>query len=113
MATNLKGGNFMAKREMKTQTAEEVKVEQAVASEPVVEEKKDDKKGSVEKGIVVDCTRLNIRKEPKKDASVVLLVDAGAELSIIDSDKAKGDWYKVITANKVHGFCMKKYVKLK
>lgn len=102
----------MAKREMKTQNTEEVKVEQAVASEPVVAEKKEDKTGSIENGIVVDCSKLNIRREPKKDADIVLIVDAGAELKVIDSDKHKGDWYKVITSNKVHGFCMKKYVKL-
>ena len=96
----------MAKREMKSQDIEQTKVEQTVPKE------KDDNKGSVERGIVVDCSKLNIRKEPKKDAHIVLIVDAGAELKVIDSDKHKGEWYKVITANKVHGFCMKKYVKL-
>lgn len=96
----------MAKREMKTQDVEQTKVEQTVP------EKKEDRTGSVERGIVVDCSKLNIRKEPKKDAHIVLIVDAGAELKVIDSDKHKGDWYKVITANKVHGFCMKKYVKI-
>ena len=96
----------MAKREMKTQDVEQTKVEQTAP------EKKEDRTGSVERGIVVDCSKLNIRKDPKKDAHIVLIVDAGAELKVIDSDKHKGDWYKVITANKVHGFCMKKYVKI-
>ena len=96
----------MAKREMKTQDVEQTKVEQTVP------ETKEDRTGSVERGIVVDCSKLNIRKEPKKDAHIVLIVDAGAELKVIDSDKHKGEWYKVITANAVHGFCMKKYVKI-
>lgn len=99
----------MAKREMKTKPVEETKVEQ---SEVVANETAKPETGSVEKGIVVDCTRLNIRKEPKKDAYIKAVVDAGAELRVIDSDKHAGDWYKVITANKVHGYCMKKYVKL-
>lgn len=100
----------MAKREMKSRNTEETKIEQEVQVEPTVENKKET--DGVELGVVVDCTKLNIRKEPKIDSHVVLVVDAGAELKVIDSDKARGDWYKVITANKVHGFCMKKYVKL-
>lgn len=101
----------MAKREMKSRNTEETKIENVVQSEPVVEEPKK-KESSVSLGVVVGCSKLNIRKEPKADAYVALVVDAGAELKVIDVEKAAGDWYKVITANKVHGFCMKKYVKL-
>ena len=102
----------MAKREMKARNVEETKVEQAEVNASEAAKMDDSKTGSIERGIVVDCSKLNIRKEPKKDAHIVLIVDAGAELKVIDSDKHKGDWYKVITANKVHGFCMKKYVKI-
>ena len=101
----------MAKREIKTQNVEnieETKVEQVA---PVVEEKKEEK-SSVSIGIVVDCAKLNIRKAPKKESEIVAIVDAGAELKVIDEDKHAGDWYKVITDNKVSGFCMKKYVKI-
>lgn len=101
----------MAKREMKYRNTEETKIENVEQSAPVVEETKKEE-SSVSLGVVVGCTKLNIRKEPKIDSHVVLVVDAGAELKVIDVEKATGDWYKVITANKVHGFCMKKYVKL-
>lgn len=102
----------MAKREMKKQNVEETNVEQAVEqAEPVVsteapEEKK--KEGSVTKGIVTGCEKLNIRKAPKADAPVVTIVDAGTELKIIDPEKATNGWYKVDK-----GFCMAKYVKIK
>lgn len=99
----------MAKREMRTKNVEETKAEQ---SEVVTNETAKPETGGVEKGIVVDCVRLKIRKEPKKEAHVVSVVDAGAELRVIDRNEHDGDWYKVITANKVHGYCMKKYVKL-
>ena len=115
----------MAKREMKTQNIEETKVEQVVPeeqtepiveeqSEPVVKEAKVEKKneGSVSKGKVVECSKLNIRKAPKKDAAVAAIVDAGEILSIIDEDKATGEWYKVVTNKKIEGFCMKKYIKI-
>ena len=105
----------MAKREMKTQNVEETLVEQEVVEEatPVVEEKKTEKKGSVELATVVGCSRLNIRKEPKKDADVVSVIDAGSEIKVVDRDKHQGEWYKVITADKTKGFCMKQYIKIK
>lgn len=101
----------MAKREMKTHNVEETKVDT-----PVVEEKPEEQVkpevSSISKGTVVNCSKLNIRKGPKSDAKVITIVDAGTKLSIEDIEKAKGDWYKVITDKKVHGYCMKKYVKI-
>lgn len=102
----------MAKREMKsqnvevTEVTEETKVEQATAPEETPKEK--EKKGSVTKGIVTGCTKLNIRKAPKADAPIVTVVDAGTELKIFDIEKANNGWYKVDK-----GYCMTKYVKLK
>jgi hypothetical protein len=107
-----KGGNFMAKREMKKQNVEETNVEQAVEqSEPVVSTeapKEQKKEGGVTKGVVTGCEKLNIRKAPKSDAPVVTIVDAGTELKIFDPDKAINGWYKT-----EKGFCMKQYVKIK
>lgn len=106
----------MAKREMKKQNAEATEVvetaEEANAeqSTPVVEEKSKpkNKEGSITKGVVAGCEKLNIRKAPKSDAPVVTIVDAGTELKIFDPDKAINGWYKT-----EKGFCMKQYVKIK
>ena len=103
MEAKLKGGNIMAKRKMNTQNIEETPVE---LKEEVETE------GSVSEGVVVDCTKLNVRKAPSKESKPVTIVDSGDTLKIVDADKNFGDWYKVITNNKVSGFCMKKYVKI-
>lgn len=99
----------MAKREIKTQNTEEVKVETV---EAVIEEKKEDKKtASISKGIVADCEKLNIRKAPKKDSEVTTIIDKGSKVTI-DDDKSVGDWYRVRTDKNIWGYCMKQYIKL-
>ena len=120
MEEKLKGGTFMAKREMKTNNVEETKVEQvnSVIEEEtkvesvnsVAEEKKE---GSISNGIVIDCSKLNIRKKPNKESEIVSIVDSGSNLKVIDPDKHKGEWYKVITQKGVNGFCMRKYVEIR
>lgn len=105
----------MAKREMKTQNTEAVKVVQiknadVEVTEAVVTENK--KPTGITKGIVVDCEKLNIRKAPKKDSEVpVAIIDKGSKVTI-DEDKSTDDWYRVKTEKNVWGFCMKKYVKI-
>lgn len=60
-------------------------------------------------GIVTDCLKLNIRKEPDKDSEVVVVVTCLDELKI-DPDASTNDWYAVCTAAGMEGFCMKKFV---
>lgn len=60
-------------------------------------------------GTVTDCSRLNIRLEPKVNASVLCVVNAGERL-LIDNDKSTDDWYSVTNKVGAEGFCMKKYV---
>lgn len=63
-------------------------------------------------GIVTDCSKLNIRLEPKVKADVLCVVNAGDKL-FIDPDKSTDDWYSVTTSVGAEGFCMKKYVSAK
>lgn len=60
-------------------------------------------------GVVTDCLRLNIRKEPNKDSDVVVIVACLDELKI-DPDASTDDWYAVCTVTGIEGFCMKKFV---
>lgn len=60
-------------------------------------------------GIVTDCMKLNIRKEPSVDAVVICEVSALSRL-MIDRDKSTEDWLSVCTETGVDGFCMKKFV---
>lgn len=60
-------------------------------------------------GVVTDCLKLNIRKEPNKDSEVAAIVTCLDEL-MIDIDASTDDWYAVCTAAGIEGFCMKKFV---
>ena len=60
-------------------------------------------------GFVVDCGRLNVRREPKEGAKIVSVVPAGVGLTI-DEGKSVDGWFSVCTESGIKGFCMKKYV---
>ena len=101
----------MAKREMKS-----TKVEETVIEEPVVETVVETPVEKVEEpipvpvfGIVANCSKLNIRKEAKKEADAVTVVNAGSKLTI-DLDCKNKKWYKVTTADGKNGYCMKEFV---
>lgn len=60
-------------------------------------------------GVVSDCLRLNIRKEPKMDAPIVCVVNVLSELSI-DPNNSTDEWFNVYTESGNTGFCLKKFV---
>lgn len=63
-------------------------------------------------GRVVDCTHLNIREKPSKDAPIAATVPKDTILTI-DQDESTSTWYKVYTVAGVNGFCMKDFVSTK
>ena len=77
-----------------TEIAEDIRVEETV--EDII-------------GVVTDCLKLNIRKEPNKDSDVVVVVTCLDELKI-DPNNSTDDWYAVCTVTGIEGFCMKKFV---
>lgn len=60
-------------------------------------------------GIVANCSRLNVRKQPSMSAKVKVVIAAGTKVTIIDEDLTK-EWYKVSTETGNVGFCMAKYI---
>ena len=81
-----------------------------VVNETVVEKKPEKK---TKKGIVVDCSKLNVRNNPHPNAAIELTIDKGTEVEIVDS---KGDFYHVRKGTVTEGFsgwCMKKYISIK
>lgn len=60
-------------------------------------------------GVVTDCLRLNIRKEPNKDSEVAAIVNCLDEVKI-DPETSTDEWYAVCTVAGIEGFCMKKYI---
>lgn len=62
-------------------------------------------------GIVINCTKLNVRAKPVADAEVLCVLEAASEIEI-DEARSTSDWYHIITATGVDGFCMRKFVKV-
>lgn len=60
-------------------------------------------------GVVVDCTKLNIRVAPNTTATVACVVDVASKIEI-DVAKSTDEWFHVCTAAGIEGYCMRKFV---
>ena len=60
-------------------------------------------------GIVVDCKKLRVRKNPNKYSGVICEIPADTKV-VIDLDKSTIQFYKVTTEAGVEGYCMKKFI---
>lgn len=63
-------------------------------------------------GVVTDCLRLNIRREPNKDAEIVAIATCLDEVEV-DPNASTDEWYAVCTAAGMEGFCMKKFIAIR
>ena len=62
---------------------------------------------------LVDCkNKLNVRKLPKKDASVVCEIPNGSKVQV-DLEKSTLEWYHVVTSAGIEGFCMKNFIAIR
>ena len=89
--------------EENTEEAVETPVEET--TEEVVEEASDNE--ILDIGVVTDCLKLNVRKQPSKDAEVLKTIDALTEVVIL---KEVNDFYEVALKTGESGYCMKKYI---
>lgn len=62
-------------------------------------------------GIVGNCARLNVRKEPNKMADVIAVLEAGSEVRLV-SEKPVNGFYNVIAADSREGYCMCDYISI-
>mgnify|MGYP003444793517 CR=1 FL=1 len=60
------------------------------------------------KGTVVNCTKLNVRKNPYTTADIAAVIQKGDEVSI-DTTFEHDDFYK-IRYGVIKGYCMKDYI---
>ena len=63
-------------------------------------------------GIVVNCIKLNVRKEPDKTSDIIQIIDALTEVRVIPKGSTY-NFYKVILPSGIEGYCMKKFIELK
>ena len=99
---------------------EEVVVEQVEVKEeiveptPVVESTPETVEESTTViGIVSDCARLRVRKEPSTDAEVLCELEEGSEVVVDMKAHTTHDFYKVCTAAGLEGYCMTNFIVLK
>lgn len=63
------------------------------------------------KGIIAGCASLRVRAESNTDSEVLCVLEKATELSI-DLDNSTEDFYKVITADGINGYCMKNFINI-
>lgn len=62
-------------------------------------------------GVVTECAKLNVRKEPSTEADVVTTLLIGTEV-MVDIFESTEEFYKVTTGAGVEGYCMKKFINI-
>lgn len=60
-------------------------------------------------GVVTNCHRLNIRKEPSLNAEILRAISKGDVVGILDGQEANG-WLPVILSDGTKGYTMKDYI---
>lgn len=81
---------------------------------PIIPEENKDETISAEvvvKGIVSNCSRLNVREKGSMKSTVLKVIDAGTEVDILEIP-SNGQFYK-IKIEDVIGYCVKDFIELK
>ena len=60
-------------------------------------------------GIVTNCSRLNVRKKPNKEAKILAVIDEGTELTV-NLSRSTRNWYSVSLESGLYGYCMTEYI---
>ena len=98
--------------QVKEETVEEViePVEETVEEviEPVEETVEEENPTEVAFG-KVNCSKLNVRKEPSIHSNPLCIVEHGTMMEISEFD---GEWVKILTSDGVSGYCMRKFIDL-
>ena len=57
----------------------------------------------------VNCSKLNVRKEPSINSTPLCIIEHGTRMEISEFD---GEWVKILTSDGVSGYCMRKFIDL-
>lgn len=88
---------------------DEIVMEQSVIEEVVPEATEEPKAAEFLDGIVHNCVKLNVRRNPSIKSDVITVLNEQDQIKVKDVD-ALGDWYFVQLPNGEEGFSMKKYI---
>ena len=104
------------KKEEKVKEIEDIKEVETEEAKEVDEIEEDDaldlnEEEAFKDGVVSNCSNLNIRKKPDKNADILKVVPEGEEV-VIDMDDNTDIFYNVILKDGTEGFAMKEFIKL-
>lgn len=94
--------DFKEEEVIETETETEEEIEEVI-EEPAPEPKE-------VKGVVANCSRLNVRKEASADAPVLKIINCDTKVKI-DEENSTEEFYKVYTGG-IAGFCMKEFIEI-
>ena len=57
----------------------------------------------------VNCSKLNVRKEPSIHSTPLCIIEHGTRMEISEFD---GEWVKILTPDGVSGYCMRRFIDL-
>lgn len=57
----------------------------------------------------VNCSKLNVRKEPSIHSNPLCIVEYGTRMEISEFN---GEWIKILTPDGVSGYCMREFIDL-
>ena len=57
----------------------------------------------------VNCSKLNVRKEPSIHSNPLCIVEYGTRMEISEFN---GEWVKILTPDGVSGYCMREFIDL-
>ena len=60
-------------------------------------------------GVVTDCLRVAVYKEPRANSGIVKVVTALTRVTV-DLEKSTDGFYRISTSKGVQGYCMKKFI---
>lgn len=63
-------------------------------------------------GVVVDCSKLNVRRRPSINAEIECEIVKGTEVEVNEAESTN-EFYKIYTAAGIEGYCMKQFIKIK
>lgn len=104
------GGEVMRVNPVEENNEEEVNENEVENNDEEVNENPE-----VVNAVVVNCNKLNVRKQPSKDAEVLCIINKDTELTV-NTNESTEDFYKVYTSsNEVlyEGYCVKSFINIK
>lgn len=111
--SNKKPRNQMVEPKTNTEVEEKEQFDlwEAPAEEVVTEQETTEETVPVPEplvGIVANCSKLNLRKDPSKENEPLLVLTAGTKVQV-HPEQSTEEWY-FVKVDSVEGYCMKDYV---